>query len=219
MLDQICIQAVSLLSKAEIAINQGVAVDRWGFLIWIPARQTFPFCYCTDRMCAAAWHWVTVQRFRLWTGKYAAVLLRQEQLIWSRDRPSVGAVFAGSYDVLKCCITTAIAASALSYLSSETMFAHNFYTLSGISDASNWLLQFLNPRQWDCVVPSDSTHIHIKTHTVDQWATSLVWLSLTETSTSLLPNFGREDREYAETKECLRWRIDLDRWPWGQEQG
>lgn len=101
------------------------------------------------------------------------------------------------------CITTASkqgkAKVAPSYLSSKIMFPENFYTITRHSEASNWVLQFLHPRQCKSAVPSNSnTNTHI--HTTDQWASSLVWLSLTEASTLLPPNFGQEDNRIHRSK-------------------
>lgn len=86
------------------------------------------------------------------------------------------------------CITTASkqgeskVAPAPSYLSSEIMFPENFYTITGDSEASNWVLQFLHPRQCNSAVPSDSS---TRTHTHNRSVSILISLAQFDRSLNL----------------------------------
>lgn len=104
-----------------------------------------------------------------WIEKYAAVLLWQERLIWACDRASVcvgqkrWCAVASHHHRQQTRGKQSSRGSLLSIF--WDYVSKNFYTITGDSEASNWVLQFLYPRQCTSAVLFDSSrHTHTHTH-------------------------------------------------------
>lgn len=105
-----------------------------------------------------------------------------------------------------------------SYPSSKIMLPKNFYTITGDSDASNWVLQFLHPFT---TVRFYLTAAHTHAHTHNRSLRIFIGLAQFDRSLNLPASLilDKRTRKNTSAKECVRQCIDLDRWLRGQKQG